>query len=50
MDFANPVRTKGGLDVCLCLGCGSVCGIGGEWVGDWNRIWKSWVVLCLCEL
>ena len=21
------------LDMCLCLGCGGVRGIGGEWVG-----------------
>ena len=25
---------KGGLlDVCLCFGCGSTGGVGGEWVG-----------------
>ena len=21
-----------------------------QWVGAWNRVLKSWVVLCLCEL
>ena len=24
---------RGVLDVCLCLDCGGVGGIGGEWVG-----------------
>ena len=37
------------LDVSLCLGCGSVCGVCGEWVGDLGRVWKSGLVLCLCE-
>ena len=30
LDFTNPVRTGGVLDVCLCLGCGSMGGIGVE--------------------
>ena len=43
--------------MCLCLGCGGVGGVGGvgcvggvgdQWV--WPRVWKSGVVLCLCEL
>ena len=25
----NPVGTRGVLDVCLCLGCSSVGGVGG---------------------
>ena len=25
-------RNREVLDVCLCFGCGGVCGIGGEWV------------------
>ena len=25
--------TWGKWDMCLCFACGSVCGIGGEWVG-----------------
>ena len=29
LDFTNPVGAGGVLDVCLCLGCGGVCG---EWV------------------
>ena len=33
--FTNPVRTGGLLDVCLCMGCGDVGGVGGEWVGGW---------------
>ena len=32
---------------CVCLGCGIV---GGECVGDWTRVWRGGVVLCLCEL
>ena len=28
-----PVGTRGVLDVCLCLDCGGVGGIGGNWVG-----------------
>ena len=40
----NHVRTRGVLEVCLCLGCSDVVGVGGEW------IWKGGVVLCLCEL
>ena len=31
--FTNPVEKGGVLDVCLCLGCGSVVGVCGEWVG-----------------
>ena len=28
--FTNPVGTGGVLDVCLCLGCGGVVGVGGK--------------------
>ena len=45
--FTNPVGTWGMLDVCLCFGCGGVCG---EWVGAWVRVGRGYVVLCLCEL
>ena len=31
LGFNNPVGTGGVLD--LCLGCGCVSGVGGEWVG-----------------
>ena len=31
LGFTNPVRTEVVLDVCLCLGCGMVGGVGGEW-------------------
>ena len=37
------------LDVCLCLGCGGVCG---EWVGSLDKGFEGWggrVVLCPCE-
>ena len=49
LGFTNPVGTWGVLDVCLYLGCDSVCCVGGECVA-WNRIWRGGVVLCLCEL
>ena len=29
------------MDLCLCLGCGGVGGAGGEWVGDWTRVWMG---------
>ena len=32
LDFTNPVGTGGVLDVCPCLVCGGVVGVGGEWV------------------
>ena len=50
LDFNNPVGTGGVFDVCLCSGCGGVCGVGGEWVGAWTRVWRGGVVLCLCEV
>ena len=37
--FTNPVGTRGVWDVCLCLGCGGVGGVGREWVGAWSRVW-----------
>ena len=30
--FTNPVAIGGVLDVCLCLRCGGVDGVGGKWV------------------
>ena len=50
LDFTNHVRTRGVLDVCVCLHCGGVGGIGGEWVGAWTWVWRAGVVLCLCEM
>ena len=44
MDFTNPVRTVGILDWCRCLGCCSVCGVGGEWVGAWTRVWSGGIM------
>ena len=29
--------TVGLLDVCLCLGCGGVGSVGGEWVGGLDQ-------------
>ena len=47
LGFTNPVGTGGALDVCLCLGCGGVCG---EWVVGLDQGLEVWVVLCLGEL
>ena len=33
MSFINHVGTGGVLDVFLCLGCGSVDGVGETWLG-----------------
>ena len=33
LGFTNPVGTRGVWDVCLCLNCGGVDGVGG--VGMW---------------
>ena len=35
--FTNPVETGGVLDVCLCLGCRGVGGVGREWVGSLDQ-------------
>ena len=50
LGFTKPVCTEGVLNVCLCLGCSGVCVVGMEWVGYWTRVWKSVVVLYVCEL
>ena len=34
LGFTNSVGTGGVLDVCLCFGCGGVCG---EWVGGLDQ-------------
>ena len=47
LGFTNPVGTGGVLDMCLCFGCGGVCGVGGY--GAWTRVGSGGVVLCLCE-
>ena len=36
--------------MCLCLGCGGVDGVGGQWVVAWNKVWRGGVVLGQCEL
>ena len=48
--FNNHVGPGEVLDVCLCFGCSGVRGVGGEWLGAWTRVWRSGVVLCMCEL
>ena len=53
LDFTYAVGTGVVLEVCLCLCCRGVGGMGGvgqEWVGAWNRVLNGGVVLCLCEL
>ena len=42
LGFTNPVRTRGVLDVCLCLGCGSVGAVGREWVRDLDQGLDRW--------
>ena len=45
MCFTNPMRIWGVLDVCLCLGCGSVGGVGsvnGEWVESLDHDLQWW--------
>ena len=42
LDFINPVRTGGMLDVCLSFGCGDVGGVGGEWVGGLDQGLDGW--------
>ena len=44
LGFTNPVGTVGVLDVCLCLDCGGVGGVGGEWFWDCSRVWMGGVV------
>ena len=39
LGFTNPVRTRGVLDVCLCLGC---CGVCGECVGGLDQGLEGW--------
>ena len=42
LGFTNPVGTWGVLDVCLCLGCGGVGGVGREWVGGLDQGLEGW--------
>ena len=36
LGFANPVGTRGVLDLCPCWCCGGVGSVGGEWVLSWT--------------
>ena len=40
--FTNPVRTRGVMDVCLCLGSGGMGGVGGEWVWGLDQGLEGW--------
>ena len=42
LGFTNPIRTGGMLDVCLCLSCGGVGGVGGELVGGLDHGLEGW--------
>ena len=44
LGFTNHVGSGRVLDVCPCFGCGSVGGVGGEWVGGLDQ---GGVVLCV---
>ena len=48
--FYQSCGNMGMLNVCLCLCCGGVGGVWGEWVGVWTRVWSGGMLLCLCEL
>ena len=42
LGFTNPVGTWGVLDVCPCLGCSGVVGVGWEWVGCLDQGLYEW--------
>ena len=42
LGFTNPVGIGGVLDVCLCLDCGGVGGVGGEWLGGLDQGLEGW--------
>ena len=50
LGFTNPVETGEVLDVSLCLGCGGVGCVGGEWVGGLDQGLEGWCYVCVgCE-
>ena len=42
LGFTNPVGTGRVLDVCLCLDCGGVGGVNGEWLGRLDQGLERW--------
>ena len=42
LGFTNPVGTRGVLDVCLCLGCTAVAGVGGGWIWGLEQGLEEW--------
>ena len=42
LGLTNPVGTGGVLDMCLCLDCVCVGGVGGEWVGGFDQGLEGW--------
>ena len=48
LGFTNLVRTEGVLDGCLCLGCGGMDGVAGEWLGGLDQCLEGWrCVICV---
>ena len=50
LGFINSGGTWGKWYMCLCFGCGSVGGVGGEFVDDWGQGMGGWGGVCLCVL
>ena len=42
LGFTNHVGTGGVFDVCLCLGCGGVGCVDGDWAGDLDQCLEGW--------
>ena len=42
LGYTNPVWTGGVLDVCQCLGCRGMGGVGGECVGCLDQDLEGW--------
>ena len=42
LGFTNPVGTMVVLHVCLCLCCGGVGAVGGEWVSGLDQDLEGW--------
>ena len=47
LGFTNLVGTGGVFDVCLCLGFGGVCGVGGECVCGLDQGLEGWCYVCV---
>ena len=47
VDVTNQVGTGGMLHVCLCLGCGGMSGVGGEWIAGLDQGLEGWCYICV---